>query len=654
VLSLSILTIYSGIAYSVPDLDGVVRIHINSTTTGESVACVEANLSNGKTVDQKGVAWTTAVIAGIALVASAISNGLGHSNTAAHVAANAMSLFGYFQGQAMLGMTAVALPPIVQSWTQNFQWSMGVIEVPFMQKIFTWYIQATGGKPATLLSDLSTTSVEVQKRSEKYLQRLLVRGLEEVHKRSSGILGKRADETNTSGVTIVKGIKRVAFRATIEQTNLFITGLTFFIIFILLTALCVALFKGFCEVATKAGWIKGDKFMDFRNGWRTVLKGIMYRLVVIGYPQMVVIDLWELTVRDSAACVVLAVFFFISMTVILAWASFKVIKIAKRSISLHKNPAYILYSDPASLNRWGFLYVQYKATSYYFVIPWLAYILIKGMFIAFAQGSGVTQAVALILIEAGFLVAVSIYRPWMDKRTNIFNISIAAINFLNSVFLLVFSNVFKQPGIVTGVMGVVLFVINAAFALILLVLVLISSVYALVSKNPDVRYQPMRDDRSSFIKSQPGLTTELDALGATARGDYKGVGKPREALDDDDLSSSGSMRQPGDSALHVPLPPSTAASGRNGNLRDPPDSPMNASSPFINQPVRGPPPGYNDGRNRMYAGYNADSRGSGASDLPLMNRNAGPEMRSNTASPMSRSGGGGRKANNASPWREFF
>jgi len=74
------------------------------------VACVEANLSNGKTVDQKGVGWTTAVIAGLALVASAVTSGLGHSNTAAHVAANALSLFGYFQAQAIVGLTAVPLP----------------------------------------------------------------------------------------------------------------------------------------------------------------------------------------------------------------------------------------------------------------------------------------------------------------------------------------------------------------------------------------------------------------------------------------------------------------------------------------------------------------------------------------------------------------
>lgn len=50
---------------------------------------------------------------------------------------------------------------------------------------------------------------------------------------------------------------------------------------------------------------------------------------------------------------------------------------------------------------------------------------------------------------------------------------------------------------------------------------LYASIRAIISKDPDARYQPMRDDRGSFIKSQTDLreTTELDALGAAARGD---------------------------------------------------------------------------------------------------------------------------------------
>ncbi len=604
------------IAYGVPDLDATVKIMINGTDNPEvSLACVEASLYNGQTVDQKGVGWTTAIIAGMALVASAVTSGLGHSNTAAHVAANALSLFGYFQAQAMIGLTAVTMPPIVQSWTQNFQWSMGIIEVDFLQSIFTWYQKSTGGTPATLLNTLTTTSVQVEKRSVG--MGIAKRGMDKtidllniahtLHKRTN-------TATTTTGSYVVKGMKRVAFRAYIEATNLFLTGLTFFCIFIVFTIIFVALFKFFCEFAIKMKWMKSDKFQDFRNGWFTVLKGIMFRMVLIGYPQMTVLCLWEFTQIDSPAEVVLAIFFFFGMTGTLAWAAMKVIRIAKRSVDMHKNPAYILYSDPSALNKWGFLYVQFRATAYYFILPTLVYMLIKGMFVAFGQKSGTVQAIALVLIEAVVLIGASVIRPWMDKSTNTFNIAICAVNFLNAIFLMVFTSIFNQPGLVTGVMGVIFFIYNAAFSLVLLIMVLVATVYAFIRKNPDSRYQPMSDDRASFIKSQTALTTELDALGATARGDMKGGYKHNLDLDDDNESwSSESLRNP----ANMPLPPSTANSA--AQYGEPPRSPIDPSVPLFpaGSTGRGSPPNYQDNPPRQMYGGQAESRPN--SDLPLIN-----------------------------------
>ena len=78
-------------------------------------------------------------------------------------------------------------------------------------------------------------------------------------------------------------------------------------------------------------------------------------------------------------------------------------------------------------------------------MPTLAYILIKSLFIAFAQGNGTVQAVGLLIVEAVYLIGVSVLRPWMDKKTNAFNIAIAALNFVNIIFLLMFTKVFNQP-----------------------------------------------------------------------------------------------------------------------------------------------------------------------------------------------------------------
>lgn len=219
-----------------------------------------------------GVGWATATIVGLALTSSAIASGLGYSNTAAHVAADALSLFGFFQAQAMIGMTAIPMPPIVEAWTQNFQWTMGIIPVEFMQSICTWYQRSTGGTPSGILSTLSTTSVEVQKRSIRFANNVLSH------------LARRDDsDTWSTSSTIIMGIKRVGFKANIEETNIFMTGLIWFVSFILLITMVVLLFKGFCKIAAKYGWMQNYIFRDFRNGWTNVMRGILFRVASLLY-----------------------------------------------------------------------------------------------------------------------------------------------------------------------------------------------------------------------------------------------------------------------------------------------------------------------------------------------------------------------------------
>lgn len=160
---------------------------------------------------------------------------------------------------------------------------------------------------------------------------------------------------------------------------------------------------------------------------------------------MVILCFWEFVEDDSPGEIALAVVTIVTMLVTLSFAVFKVWRLAKRSIDMHKNPAYILYSDPVSLNKWGFLYVQFKATNYWFILPILLLILAEGLFIGLGQNASTAQAVGLLILIAAQLVAISILRPYMDKKTNAFNISIASINFISAIFILFFTNVFGLP-----------------------------------------------------------------------------------------------------------------------------------------------------------------------------------------------------------------
>lgn len=180
-------------------------------------------------------------------------------------------------------------------------------------------------------------------------------------------------------------------------------------------------------------------------------------------------------------------------------------------------------------------------------MPVLLHTLLKAMFIAFGQGSGVTQAIALILIEVAALIATSVLRPYMDKSTNAINVTITVVNFLNAIFLLIFTDVFNGPGLMIGVVGILLWILNAAVTLVLLLILVISTVIIFFKSNPDNRYQ-MADDRASFMKSGSVLNTtqQLDALAAAARGDHEG-GYIKARLDDDDDDDL-----PGSSASDIP------------------------------------------------------------------------------------------------------
>jgi hypothetical protein len=163
-------------------------------------------------------------------------------------------------------MTAVTTPPIVRSWTQNFQWSMGIIRVNFLQRMATWYQRATGGTPSTFLSGLATTSVQVAKRS----------------------LVTRSNSQAEIGATLqhltVHGIERVGFVSNIEITNIFFTSYIFFCIFVIFTVLGVTIFKYILELLARAGKIKPERFQDFRTGWTVMLKGILFRIVSLPTP----------------------------------------------------------------------------------------------------------------------------------------------------------------------------------------------------------------------------------------------------------------------------------------------------------------------------------------------------------------------------------
>ncbi|CCD26374.1 flavin adenine dinucleotide transporter FLC2 NDAI_0H02000 [Naumovozyma dairenensis CBS 421] len=517
------------IAYTIPDLDAQVRVVAysqNDTSFTTPIACVQAIVSNDKTVQTKYASWPIAAISGVGLLTSGFVSVIGYSSTSAHIASNSISLFVYFQNLAITAMMGVSrVPPIAAAWTQNFQWSMGIINAEFMQKIFNWYIQATKGISTVVVSNKDILSISVQKKRKRDLIQLFKRATYTVVSSNDynfdSILDDSklytTDERNTdeysSRILVLRGIQRVAFKANIELSNFFLTGIVFFLFFLFCMILALIFFKALIEVLTRARLMaETSNFFQYRKNWASIIKGTLFRLAIIAFPQVSLLTIWEFTQVDSPAVIVDAVFIFIIITALLIYGTVRVFIKGRESLRLYKNAAYLLYSDSNFLNRYGFLYVQFRADAFWWLLPMLSYSFLRSLFVAVLQEQGKAQAMVIFVIELIFFVCLCWIRPYLDKRTNIFNIAIHLVNLINSIFFLFFSNLFKQPPIVSSVMAVILFVLNAAFALFLLCFTIITCTLALVHRNPDVRYQPMKDDRVSFI---PKITNNNNNDGTT-------------------------------------------------------------------------------------------------------------------------------------------
>lgn len=513
-----------GVAYTIPDLDAQVRVVAYSqsdTNFSKPLACVQAIVDNGKTVQTKYAAWPIAAVSGVGVLTSGFVSVIGYSATAAHIASNSISLFIYFQNLAITSMMGVSrVPPIAAAWTQNFQWSMGIIHAGFMQRAFDWYVQSTKGTSTVVNSNRNILSISIQKRSQEYARKLFKRisvassrdyNFDKVLEDNAiYTTNERDPSVYSTKILVLRGIQRVAFLADIEISNFFLTGICFLLFFTFVVVIALIFFKALLELLTRSNTMsQTSNFFEYRQNWGSIIKGTLFRLAIIAFPQVTLLTIWEFTQRDSPAVVVDAAFMFIVITGILGYGTTRVFIKGRESLRLYKNPAYLLYSDTSFLNRYGFLYVQFRADKFWWLCPLLSYAFLRSLFVAVLQTKGKAQALIIFIIELLYFVGLCWIRPYLDKLTNVFNILIHLVTLINSLFFLFFSNLFHQPAIVSSVMAVILFVLNAVFALFLLLFTIVTCSLALLHRNPDIRYQPMKDDRVSFI---PKLSRGADDM----------------------------------------------------------------------------------------------------------------------------------------------
>jgi hypothetical protein len=260
-----------------------------SADTGEDVACITSDVSNGKTVDIPAVSYVAVGIAGAALVATGFSSlsaavangGSGGSGT---LSPSFSETVGWFQGMAMNGMLSVNYPPVYRSFAKNFAFSTGLVPWTTVQNSIDNFRAKTGGnltgdsvpflKNATLAFGDGSSSV-----ATRALASLLSRGVStDANTSSAGA----SSNSGSSLQTTVSGIEAYAEQLSVPQANTFMTVLLVVAIAIAAIIVGILLFKLILELWGLLGTLpKGLE--GFRTHyWRTMARTIV-SLILIFY-----------------------------------------------------------------------------------------------------------------------------------------------------------------------------------------------------------------------------------------------------------------------------------------------------------------------------------------------------------------------------------
>ena len=398
------------IAFSIPDIAAQATLQLKSLDTGADVACITSDVSNGKTVSVPAVSYVAAGVAGAALLVtgvSAIGAVAGGGTTAGSGTASPSfaQIFTWFQGLAMNGMMSVNYPPVYRSFTKNFAFSTGIIAWTPMQTVIDNFRSVTGGnltddnvqflQDATLLFSDGTNSSTVARRTYSLMGGILT-ARDSIETSVNGS-SSTASSNSTSIQTTVKGIQAYVEQLSVPQANTFMTVLI--IVAIVIAAIAVGIL--FLKVILEA-WSLFGSFPKSLTGFRKHYWGTMARtivqLILILYGVWVLYCIFQFTHGDSWAAKALAGVTLFLFTGILAFFTFKIWQTANR---LKKEDGDVsgLYEDKENWLKYSIFYDCYKKDFWWLFLPAIIYMFAKGCVLAAADGHGLTQTIAQLVIE---------------------------------------------------------------------------------------------------------------------------------------------------------------------------------------------------------------------------------------------------------------
>jgi len=498
------------IAFSVPDLDGTAKLELTPVNGGESIACIESAVNNGKSMQTTAVPLIAAGIAGAALVVSALSALAGAGGVGGATPSPTFTeVFGWFQSMAMNGMLSVNYPSVYTSFASNFGFSGLLIAWGGEQRAIDDFRKSTGGnlteasydylKNVTLIR--GTTDGKIAKRGLEFIE-LVARQLE-VSQNST--VAANGNESDTKAMKFVNGIQGYVEELSIPAENTFMTVLLIFAIVIAAIVVGILLFKVILEAWALFGQFP-RRLTSFRKRyWWTMAKTIT-NLILLLYGIWTLYCVYQFVRGDSWVAKLLAGLTLGIFTLILAFFTWKIWSIA-RKYKKTEGDTSALYENKETWVKYSIFYDSYKKGYWWMFMPVIVYMFAKGVIIAAGDGHGMFQTGGQLIVESLMLILLLWARPYSLKSGQWINIIIQIVRVLSVLCILVFVEQLGVSQTPKTVVGVVLIVMQSVLTGILAILIAVNAIIAMCRMNP---HRKARKDAEKLNRDLDNLTP-LDA-----------------------------------------------------------------------------------------------------------------------------------------------
>ncbi|KAE8452239.1 hypothetical protein EG329_001706 [Mollisiaceae sp. DMI_Dod_QoI] len=507
------------IAFSVPDIAAQATLELKALDTGDDVACITSSVSNGKTVSVPAVSYIAAGVAGAALLVtgvSAIGAAAGGGSTAGSgtMSPSFTEVFTWFQGIAMNGMMSVNYPTVYRSFTKNFGFSTGIIPWTAMQTSIDNFRAATGGnltedsvqylQNATLVFGDGSSST-VSRRAYNQFMSGMVMVRDSISTSASNTTASDSSNSTSTVETTVAGIKAYVEELSVPQANTFMTVLLIVACVIAAIAVGILFFKVVLETwALFGSFPKG--LVGFRKHyWGTMARAIV-QLILVLYGVWVLYCIFQFTHGDSWAAKLLAGITLALFTGVLAFFTFKIWQTAKRLKEM-EGDASGLYENKDFWLKYSLFYDSYKKDFWWLFVPAIVYMFAKGCVLAAADGHGLTQTVAQLIIECLMLGLLIWNRPYERRSGNVINIFIQVVRALSVVCVLIFVEELGIAQTTQTVTGVVLIAVQSVMTGVLAILIAANAIIMCCKENP---HRKRRKEAEKLNRDLDNLTP-LDA-----------------------------------------------------------------------------------------------------------------------------------------------